>query len=162
MCGQSIEAGKALAVGLVIAEMMTNALKHAHPTGIPVIVNVSCCRTDDGSICIEVLDDGIGFPEGFDESKDGGLGVRLMRSLAEQIDAELHFTNDGAGSSYRLTVQAPSMARDLSSGLQWHQKIVTTKSKAGNLWIKVEPRSSFQRIDEPLQTFACSGSSSTF
>lgn len=103
VCGENIEAGKALPIGLAAIEMITNAAKYAHPTGLPAIVNVSSRKTDN-SVRIEVSDDGIGLPEGFDPSKDGGVGFRLMRSIAEQIQAELHFSNDALGTSCTLIV----------------------------------------------------------
>jgi two-component sensor histidine kinase len=99
VCGENIEAGKALPIGLAAIEMITNAAKYAHPTGLPAIVNVSSRKTDN-SVRIEVSDDGIGLPEGFGPS----TGFRLMRSIAEQIQAELHFTNDALGTSCTLIV----------------------------------------------------------
>jgi two-component sensor histidine kinase len=103
ICGENIEAGKALPIGLAAIEMITNAAKYAHPTGLQAIINVSSRRTNNSAL-IEVSDDGIGLPEGFDPSKDGGVGFRLMRSLAKQIQAELHFTNDALGTSCTLIV----------------------------------------------------------
>jgi two-component sensor histidine kinase len=103
VCGENIEAGRALPIGLAAIEMITNAAKYAHPTGLPAIVNVSSRKTNN-SVRIEVSDDGIGLPEGFDPSKDGGVGFRLMRALAKQIHAELHFTNDALGTSCTLIV----------------------------------------------------------
>ena len=103
ICGAKIDAAKALPIGLAAIEMITNAVKYAHPTGLLAIVNVTSRKTHN-SIRIEVSDDGIGLPEGFDPSKDGGVGFRLMRSLAEQIQAELRFTNDALGTSCTLIV----------------------------------------------------------
>jgi two-component sensor histidine kinase len=104
-CGEDIDAAKAMPVGLAIIEMITNAAKYAHPTGIPVVVNISARKASDDSLCIEVSDDGIGLPEGFDPSQDGGVGFRLMRSLAKQVQAELRVTNDALGTSCTLTIR---------------------------------------------------------
>jgi len=101
---QQVKAAQALPIGLIAAEMMTNAIKYAHPTGIPVRMSVSTGSNPDGSIFVEVEDDGIGLPEGFDSSRDGGLGFRLMRSLAEQIGGDLQFTEDGIGTRCKLIV----------------------------------------------------------
>jgi two-component sensor histidine kinase len=104
-CDQDMEAARALPVGFIVAEMMTNALKYAHPTGIPVRLRVSCTQANDASICIEVADDGVGLPERFDPSTDGGLGFRVMRSLAQQIGAELNFTTGPLGTTCRLMLK---------------------------------------------------------
>ncbi len=91
---------RALPLGLIVGEVVTNAVKYAHPAGIEGNIAVGCKRTN-GRIIIEIADDGIGLPEGFDPSRDGGLGLRLVRSLAAQLGASLAFTDTGTG----LTVQ---------------------------------------------------------
>jgi two-component sensor histidine kinase len=105
LCGQQLEPAKALPIGLIAAEMLTNAIKYAHPTGIPARLNISTCETSDGAVFVEVADDGIGLPEGFDTSKDGGLGFRIIRSLAGQIGGDLEFTQGGIGTACKLTVK---------------------------------------------------------
>jgi two-component sensor histidine kinase len=59
------------------------------------------CETD-GSFLVEVTDDGVGFPESFDPSTDGGLGFQLMRALANGLKAELQFEHDSLGVCARL------------------------------------------------------------
>jgi len=103
-CEQDVAGTRALPVGFIVAEMMANALKYAHPTGIPVLLNVTCTQAGDTSICIEVADDGIGLPERFDPSTNGGLGFRLMRALAQQAGAELDFTSSPLGTTCRLVL----------------------------------------------------------
>jgi hypothetical protein len=50
-------------------------------------------------------DDGVGFPENFDPSTDGGLGFQLMRALANGLNAELQFEHDSLGVCARLVKQ---------------------------------------------------------
>jgi two-component sensor histidine kinase len=97
-----IDARHALHAGLITAELLTNANKYAHPTGLPVKIRISCETEDDGSFIVEVADDGVGFPEHFDPSTDGGLGFQLMRALASGLDAELQFEHDSLGVCARL------------------------------------------------------------
>jgi two-component sensor histidine kinase len=97
-----IEPRHALHAGLITAELLTNAVKYAHPTGLPVSVQVRCETNDDGSFLVEVTDDGVGFPENFDPSTDGGLGFALMRALANGLNAELQFEHDSLGVCARL------------------------------------------------------------
>ena len=98
---------RALAVGLIIGELVTNAVKYAHPAGILGHINVSC-SSENGAVVIRVTDDGIGFPEDFDPMKDGGLGMRLVRSLADQLHAELAFDDTGIGLSVELRIPSRS------------------------------------------------------
>jgi two-component sensor histidine kinase len=97
-----IEPRHALHAGLITAELLTNAVKYAHPTGIPVIVKVHCETRNDGSFLVAVTDDGVGFPENFDPATDGGLGFALMRALANGLNAELQFEHDSLGVRARL------------------------------------------------------------
>jgi two-component sensor histidine kinase len=97
-----IDARNALHAGLVAAELLTNASKYAHPTGLPVRVHLRCDTNIDGSFSIEVTDDGVGFPEKFDPATDGGLGFQLMRALASGMGAELQFEHDSLGVCARL------------------------------------------------------------
>jgi two-component sensor histidine kinase len=111
-CDESIEASRALPMGLVVVELVTNSLKYAHPSGLPVLVTVTSRRRADQSICIEVSDDGVGFPEGFDPSTQGGLGFRVMRALVKQINAKLEFTSDELGACCRIIVHASELSSD--------------------------------------------------
>jgi two-component sensor histidine kinase len=101
-CDGYIDPRQALHTGLITAELLTNASKYAHPTGLPVKVHLRCETKGDGSFLVEVTDDGVGFPESFDASTDGGLGFQLMRALANGLHAELQFEHDSLGVCARL------------------------------------------------------------
>jgi two-component sensor histidine kinase len=97
-----IEPRHALHAGLITAELLTNAVKYAHPTGVPVKVHVHCETASNGSFLVAVSDDGVGFPENFNPETDGGLGFALMRALANGLNAELQFEHDSLGVRARL------------------------------------------------------------
>ncbi len=75
----------ALPLGVITAELFSNSLKYAHPAGGPVKILVSCRRKSGDELILSYEDDGVGFPEGFDVSHDGHLGMRFIRSLSEQL-----------------------------------------------------------------------------
>lgn len=93
---------RAIPCGLVLNELISNALKHAFPNGRSGVVQVTLARADDGRLRLEVADDGIGLPEDVEPSTSGSLGLQLVHTLSEQLDAELVITSDG-GSSWSLT-----------------------------------------------------------
>jgi two-component sensor histidine kinase len=101
-CDGYIDPRHALHAGLITAELLTNAGKYAHPTGLTVKVHIRCETKDDGSFLVEVTDDGVGFPENFDPVTDGGLGFQLMRALANGLSAELEFEHSSLGVCGRL------------------------------------------------------------
>jgi two-component sensor histidine kinase len=101
-CNGYIDPRQALHAGLITAELLTNTSKYAHPSGLPVKVHLRCETKGDGSFLVELTDDGVGFPENFDPSIDGGLGFQLMRALADGLHAELQFEHNSLGVCARL------------------------------------------------------------
>jgi two-component sensor histidine kinase len=95
-------------IGLIVTELVTNAVKYAHPAGAPGRIVVRCHEDGEGALRLSVGDDGIGLPEGFDPDRDGGLGLRVVRSLAAQLGADLEFEAAGLG----LTVNLVLATRD--------------------------------------------------
>ena len=57
-----------------------------------------------------MADDGVGLPEGFDPRTDGGLGLRVIRSLADQLHATLDFDASPLGLTVTVTAPDPSSA----------------------------------------------------
>lgn len=110
-----IPAEHASHLGRIITELLTNAVKYAHPTGIPVLVHVTCRNAPSDTIIVEIEDDGIGLPEGFDLQNGGGLGFRIMRSLAAQLSGRIEFEQTHTGMRARLTM--PRTAIDDASNV---------------------------------------------
>ncbi|MEJ0060052.1 MAG: sensor histidine kinase [Terricaulis sp.] len=96
-----ISAERTRALGLIVHELVLNALKYAHPSGVPVRIDI-WCREEQGVIALDVADDGVGFPVGFDPECDGGFGFRMMRELARQLYARLTFEATPLGLICRL------------------------------------------------------------
>lgn len=91
-------------IALIVGEIIMNAVKHAHPTGIPVEISIFCGRGATGRTCIEIEDDGVGLPEDFDPQKDGGVGMRLIRQLTASLGADLEIDSDSLGTRFKLTL----------------------------------------------------------
>jgi two-component sensor histidine kinase len=104
--GCVVPSPSARSIGLIVAELLTNAIKYAHPTGVPGKIRVGCQRNPDGRVAVEVIDDGVGLPEGFDPRTDGHLGFQLVRSFAEQLAATHSFASSALGLSFTLQVPA--------------------------------------------------------
>lgn len=102
----------ALSVGFIVGEAVTNALKYAHPAGAPGVIRLDCQHLSGGSTLIRVSDDGVGLPEGFDWDHDGGLGLRMMRLIANQLGAKLTLESRPLGltASLLLPPRHPSPA----------------------------------------------------
>jgi two-component sensor histidine kinase len=103
-----VPADQALPVALIVGELVTNAVKYSHPAGVRGRIGLRCQQAPDGAMLIQVMDDGVGLPEGFDPALAGGLGLRLVRALAEQIGASLAFDSSGIGLTVGLLLPASS------------------------------------------------------
>lgn len=99
-----VDPDQAVSIALVVSELVTNAIKYAHPTGIAGIIDVSCRRLGDGSLIIEVSDDGVGLPEGFDQDSDGSLGLQVVRAMSVKLGAAVVFDSTLVGLTVRLTL----------------------------------------------------------
>jgi two-component sensor histidine kinase len=95
---------------LILCEIFINAMKYAHPAGVPLTMTVDCRAANDGRLVLTVSDDGVGLPEGFDLVSNGGLGFKVMRSLAAEIGAEFLIETCNLGLSFRVSLPAASMA----------------------------------------------------
>lgn len=98
-----------LSIGCIVVELVTNAVKYAHPTGVPGEIIVACSQRADGTVTVEVSDDGVGLPEGLDPMSTDTLGLRLVRSVAEQLGARVRFAHDALGLS--CVLQMPGELR---------------------------------------------------
>ena len=93
----------ALPTGLVINELLTNALKHAFREERAGTVEVALTIADDdnvdgggdGTVCLTVRDNGVGVPEGFNINESKTLGLRLVKILVEdQLQGTLDLIRD--------------------------------------------------------------------
>jgi PAS domain S-box-containing protein len=92
----------AVPVGLIINELLSNALKHAFEGRDEGRIEVSLTASEDGRINLTVSDDGVGMPAGFDIDKSKTLGLRLVKILTEdQLQGTLEVTSDG-GATFKM------------------------------------------------------------
>jgi two-component sensor histidine kinase len=94
---------------LILCEIFINAMKYAHPAGVPLVMMVDCSVGADGRLALTISDDGVGLPEGYDPKQVGGMGFRVMRSLAAEIGAELQMQSTHLGLTFRLSLPASAM-----------------------------------------------------
>lgn len=84
-----VDINTSIPLGLIINEVITNALKHAFPNDMQGTILISFHRVGD-KLKLEVSDDGIGFPKDLDYKNTSSMGLQLVNSLSNQIDAELN------------------------------------------------------------------------
>lgn len=99
-----VRAEHAVPVAVLINELVTNAIKYGYPSRTPGRIAISCHHARDGSLALEISDDGVGLPEGFDSAVDGGLGFRVVRAVAQQLGATLAFDSSDLGLTVRIEI----------------------------------------------------------
>lgn len=105
----SLDIDTAIPCGLLIHELVSNALKYAFPDGRRGTIGVEMRCSGDGHYRLVVRDDGVGMPEGMDYTKTTSLGLRLVNSLTRQLGGTLEVH---ARASTTIMVSFPIPHRD--------------------------------------------------
>ena len=79
----------AIPCGLVVNELISNALKHAFPNGRPGEIRIHLAPDGDDRVLLTVSDNGIGIREDFDMAQATTLGLQLVTLLVDQLAGEL-------------------------------------------------------------------------
>ena len=93
---------RAIPCGLVINELITNSLRHGFKDGHVGTIRVELTTVADGKLRLTVRDNGLGLPAGFDIRNVSSMGLQLVCTLSEQLDAVL-VVEGGTGASFQLT-----------------------------------------------------------
>jgi two-component sensor histidine kinase len=98
----------AVSLGLIVTELVINALKHAFPNHRPGKITVTYTLAGGGwTLC--VTDDGVGM--GFDPDAKPGLGTGIVEALAKQLQATVDVSDEKPGTKVSI-VGAESAAKD--------------------------------------------------
>ena len=97
-------ADRAILVGLIINELVSNAGKYAYPNrtaGGLIWVRV---QTENDAIAILIGDEGVGLTSGFDPAASKRLGTRLVNALSKQLGGELARPPTPIGTNFTLHI----------------------------------------------------------
>jgi len=94
---------KAIPCGLIVNELVSNALKYAFPEerSGSVVVDVGPDPQRPGGLLLSVADDGVGWPAGVDFRKTQSLGLELVCSLVGQLAGTIE-RGEGPGTRFRI------------------------------------------------------------
>lgn len=97
--GLMVSSRTAVALSLIATELVTNALKYAYAPGEAGRVEVSVKAAEAGGVELRICDEGRGLPPGWSAERakpaaearapGGGLGMRVIRAMLQQIGAEM-------------------------------------------------------------------------
>jgi two-component sensor histidine kinase len=86
-----------VSLGLIVTELIINALKHAFPDNRRGTIVVDY-HTEGDAWALSVVDNGIGMPKGAETPK-AGLGTSIVRALAQQLQAKIMVADSNPGTS---------------------------------------------------------------
>jgi two-component sensor histidine kinase len=104
--GCAVRPEQVLSLTQVVAEVITNAMKYAHPGGGVVQVRIGCQPTLGAGPRITITDDGVGLPVDLATATAGGLGLRLLRGMTKQLGAKMDFLSTSNGLAFTLILPA--------------------------------------------------------
>ncbi len=91
----SLSIDQAVPFGLVLNELITNALKYAFPNRRKGLIEIKAFRNQQHEIVLEVCDDGIGLPTDLDYRHADTLGMKIISLLVEnQLEGGWTMSND--------------------------------------------------------------------
>ena len=97
---------RAVSLGVIVTELVTNACKYAYPAGEQGEIRVALKR-DDAALCLIVEDDGIGMASEA-KPKGTGLGTRIVKAMAQSLQASQ--TSDPTHRGTRVVLSIPAGA----------------------------------------------------
>jgi PAS domain S-box-containing protein len=100
-----LDLDKAVSVGLIISELVSNALKHAFPNARPGSVRVELKLLGERRYALAVIDDGVGLPADRDVHDAGSLGLQLVDDLTQQLHGRIAVRR-GSGTNFTVTFAA--------------------------------------------------------
>jgi two-component sensor histidine kinase/CheY-like chemotaxis protein len=102
-CGEglTLDVHRAVPAGLILNELTSNALRHAFPGGRSGSIVIRAWR-DQGSVHVEVKDDGCGTPEDLDIRRTKSLGLKIVDVLTRQLKGAMELQREG-GTTFRLS-----------------------------------------------------------
>lgn len=93
---------QAVPIGLIINEAVTNSIKYAFDTTDEGIITVRLEHTQGDHFMLILSDNGRGLPQKFDIVTSKSLGMRLIKGLSRDLEAEFNLKSSGRGTTIEV------------------------------------------------------------
>jgi two-component sensor histidine kinase/CheY-like chemotaxis protein len=100
---------KAVSIGMVTTELVTNAVKYAYPAEATGDVRLILRPRADGGFVLRVEDDGVGYGEA-EPGHGSGLGSKIVGSLVRALKSDLRYERGSPGTRVVLEVEGEPVA----------------------------------------------------
>jgi two-component sensor histidine kinase len=95
----------AIPCGLLLNELLSNAVRHAFPDGQTGTITIGLTRSSDTHLTLTVADDGVGLPSGMNWRNAQSMGLTLIVGLTQQLGGTIDATS---AKGTRFTVTFPA------------------------------------------------------
>jgi two-component sensor histidine kinase len=97
-----LDLDRAVPCGLIVNELVSNALKHAFPDGRAGRLRIELQPFGDKQLVLVVGDDGVGLPPDLDCHRADSLGLQLVDDLTQQLHGNIMVNREG-GTTFTIT-----------------------------------------------------------
>jgi len=98
-----IDPDRAVAIGIIVNELVMNAVKYAYPDGAgPIHVDL---RAEGGELVLSIADDGVGIDAECNDPRSTGMGQRIVAAMAAKLEASVD--RDPLHAGTRIVVRFP-------------------------------------------------------
>ncbi|MCD6017016.1 MAG: signal transduction histidine kinase [Bacteroidetes bacterium] len=87
-------------MSLIVSELTTNSFKHAFKEIKSPRIDMTLTKGSAETYELKIRDNGIGLPSKMDVNNSHSLGLEIINSLIEQIDASIRHTESGSGTEF--------------------------------------------------------------
>ena len=95
--------------GLILNELVSNALKYAFPGGRHGTIDVLLHNLPEGKIRLVIRDNGVGLPRDLELHNANSLGLTLVHMLADQVQGEDCLRGSNGGQVFRCSIRCCSL-----------------------------------------------------
>ena len=89
-----IDPDRAVAIGIIVNELVMNAVKYAYPNGAgPIDIDL---HAQGGDLVLSIADNGVGL-DGKTDPRSTGMGQRIVTAMASKLEASVERDPDHAG-----------------------------------------------------------------
>lgn len=99
-----VETDTAVRIGLIVSEILTNAMQHAFTDQRSGLVELRVTSTNEGGIRATITDDGVGLPDTENWPSEDSLGGRIVAGLCKGLSASLDASSGAVGTVFTLEV----------------------------------------------------------
>ena len=97
----ALDIDRAVPCGLIVNELVTNAIKYAFPGGRSGAIQLQL-RAQEQTVILSVRDDGIGMKSDFNWEQSDSIGLQLVAALTEQLEGEVALESGQSGTLWTI------------------------------------------------------------